>query len=200
MSDPSDAAAHGNRPLLSAVCLPIGGHDRGGGQVPLLGEVEVEKGLECKLADRRTAWVRRVRPKLIHQRADHPRSLREHGNTGRADAQSPRTEQRARGGGERKSGTDSPDELTRGSRCQVNLILQVSQSKSAPVSLDRLWLPGEGQAESVNQVPVFGERHGKAGLKIQDVLQVSSGSDSEVEVALQRHTDQLRHRILRLLG
>src|SRR5262245_54068634 len=46
LEDASDAATNGNGPAVIVISLPVGGDDRGRRQVPALGEVIVEEGLQ----------------------------------------------------------------------------------------------------------------------------------------------------------
>src|SRR5262245_46335489 len=46
LEDAPDAATNGNGPAVIVISLPVGGDERGRGQVPALGEVIVEEGLQ----------------------------------------------------------------------------------------------------------------------------------------------------------
>ena len=70
--DLADATTEGNYPLVAAVCLPIGGYDRGGREVPAVGHVVVDEILKQELVDVLPVIISGKGPEVAYQAADYP--------------------------------------------------------------------------------------------------------------------------------
>ncbi len=65
---------------------------------------------------------------------------------------------------------------------------------------DRLRVPDDRQDGAGDDVPVFIDVEGNDGLQVDHVLGAAMRPVAEIEVVLDRETDEVADRILKLLG
>ena len=173
--------------------------------VPAFREVVVHERLHGHQFNVLATFIASERPQIVGKRADHP--LARHGQHDRARPGAPllRAELLAIGGArELEDRPRAPDQLGGRRGRQVSLELDVGETPGV-AAVDQVGLADHRDDRPRDQVQPVGDLDRHHRLDVEHVLGAAGlgrilGAIAEVQVVLERQADQVRDRVLRLLG
>ena len=219
LEDAPDAAADRHSPAIIVFSLPIGRDERARGQVPALGEVIIEEGLQGHGIDIGAVLVAGEGPKVKDQKAGCyvQRLVRqEHHKSGTGRPLS-RPKFNVRRGWQLKSWPDTPHQaclgtkLYRLSRRKEKFWSEIAQAELGVTNTraENLLCGGKllsGKERRLrdhwedrpgDQVPILIKVGWIDGLKVEDVLRVLTSTNVKVRIVLKRNADQIGDGVLR---
>jgi hypothetical protein len=200
MEDLADADSERHRPPLAALGLPVGGNDRGTGQVKAAGEVEIHEGLDQTVVVRAADPAVGKRPDIVDQGTIDPRIalLKGQHNHRRAEAPILVAEVVVVVGRNLDHRPGAPNPVPGLGRREEGRENRVADAVG-PLAI-REWLRDDRDDGARDDVPALIHRHWNHRLDIEDVLRPLVPPGIKIGVVLEWHADQVTDWVLGDLG